>query len=64
MTTLHPVSISRLNPEDLTELGFDISQINQEDLGLIQDRMANAYAELCYWEHLEIVAEILDVPKL
>lgn len=50
-------SISRLSREDLEQLGFDTSDIDDKTMQRIADKLGDDYCEQLFWTSLEIIAE-------
>jgi hypothetical protein len=53
-------SVSRANLEGL---GFDISQITDEQMEKLARRMADDYLDNLFWTSLKIMAEYVGIPK-
>lgn len=49
--------ISRLSREDLEEKGFDTSNIDDDTMQRIADKLGEDYCEQLFWISLEIIAE-------
>ena len=64
MTHLQPISITSLSPEDLASLGYDLTNVTQDDLKAIRRRMSDVYVEDRFWDDLEIIADNLKIPKV
>ena len=60
----HGYPISYLHPDDLKELGFDASNVSENDMSEIAERLDEAYRELSYWISLKAVVEDLGIPKI
>lgn len=50
-------SISRLSREDLEQLGFDTSDVDDKTMQRIADKLGDDYCEQLFWISLEIIAE-------
>ena len=50
-------SISRLSREDLESIGFDASNVDDETMQSIADKLGEDYCEQLFWISLEIIAE-------
>jgi len=57
-------AITSLARDDLEELGFDASQVSDEDMGQLARKMADDYFEKLYWRSMKKRAESLGIPKL
>lgn len=56
--------ISRLSREDLEQIGFDASNIDDETMQRIADKLGEDYCEQLFWTSLEIIAEEgFDIPR-
>ena len=55
--------ITRLSRADLEELGFDISQVDDETMERLARKMDDDYVENHFWLALEILAEMIGIPK-
>lgn len=57
-------SISRLSREDLEQLGFDTSDVDDKTMQRIADKLGEDYCEQLFWISLEIIAEEgFNIPK-
>lgn len=56
-------AITSLARDDLEELGFDASQVSDEDMGQLARQMADDYFEQLYWRSMQKRAETLGIPK-
>ena len=50
-------SISRLSREDLEEKGFDTSDVDDDTMQRLADKLGEDYCEQLFWDSLEIIAE-------
>ena len=55
--------ITRLSRADLEELGFDTSQVDDGTMELLACKMDDDYVENYFWLALEILAEMIEIPK-
>ena len=62
MTNLKPVPVYTLYPDELENLGYDISQMSQDQFTLLAQRLERALDDGPILEMLEEVADIWDVP--
>jgi len=56
-------SISRLSREDLEQKGFDTSNVDDDTMQRLADKLGEDYCEQLFWESLEILAECMDIPR-
>ena len=55
--------ISELSREDLEEVGFDASNISDETMEKLANKLGDDYCEYLFWTSLKINAEYLEIPK-
>jgi hypothetical protein len=55
--------ISRLSREDLEQKGFDTSDVDDKTMQRLADKLGDDYCSQLFWESLEIIAEIMDIPR-
>ena len=55
--------ITSVSRDDLSALGFDVSDISDEIMQDIANDMAEDYCEQLFWSSLETVAEYYNIPK-
>ena len=55
--------ISELSREDLEEVGFDASNISDETMEKLANKLGDDYCEYLFWTSLKINAEGLGLPK-
>lgn len=55
--------ITSVAREDLEEIGFDTSGIDDDDMERLAGKMADAYLDNGFWIDLPIIAEYLEIPK-
>lgn len=48
---------------DLEEAGFDVTNVDDDDMKELASKMANAYCAMVFWMDLEILAEHLGIKK-
>ena len=56
--------ISHLHRDDIQRKGFDVSNITDETMSAIADRMNDIYLECDFWDDLDYACERLKIPKL
>lgn len=56
--------ITSVSRADLESKGFDTSQITDEQMERLASKMADDYCEQLFWEHLETIADIMELPRL
>ena len=57
-------SITAIQKEDLKEVGFDISNVTNEQMSRLAAEMAANYYRQLFWGNLETVAEDIGIPRL
>lgn len=55
--------IATVHRDDLEELGFDTSVVDDATMARLASKMGDAYVESSFWIDLEIIAEFLEIPK-
>jgi hypothetical protein len=55
--------ISSVHRDDLANEGFDVSNVTDDQMQTIADKMADAYSEQVFWIDLDIIADYAGVPK-
>lgn len=55
--------ISVLSRADLEALGFDVSNVDDDTMQRLADKLGNDYCEQLFWSSLEILAEYFEIPK-
>ena len=56
--------ISRLSREDLEEIGFDASDVDDKTMQRLADKLGEDYCSQLFWTSLEIIAEVsFNIPK-
>jgi len=55
--------ISRVGRDDLQHIGYDISEVDNDTMAELADRLGDDYCEQLFWGSLEIIADILNIPK-
>ena len=56
--------ITSIHRADLDSIGFDISNVDDDTMIELADKMKEAYLEQGFWIDLPILAEQLGIPKL
>lgn len=56
-------SITSVCRADLEEAGFDVTNVDDDDMKELASKMADAYCDMGFWEDLKILAEHLGVKK-
>ncbi len=64
MSNLQPVSITSLSPADLEEMGFDASKVTEVEFDSLVRRMSDNYVENYFWHDLEVIADMMNLPRL
>ena len=57
-------SITTIQREDLKEVGFDVSNVTDEQMASLAAEMAANYCRQLFWENLETVAEEIGIQRL
>ncbi|GAK37807.1 MULTISPECIES: hypothetical protein [Bacteroides] len=56
--------ITAISREDLTHRGFDVDDVDDEDMRELAQKMESDYCEQLFWQSMEIIAsEGLEIPK-
>lgn len=55
--------ITSVSREDLEEIGFDTSNVDDSTMEYLAKKMADDYLEQLYWISLRIIAEYLEIPQ-
>jgi len=55
--------ITSMHRDDLEGQGYDVSNIDDDTMAELADRMADAYTENTYWIDLDCIADDMDIPK-
>jgi len=55
--------ITSLSTGDLEGAGFDVSNVSQLQLDKLARKMENAYADGQFWQDLEILADLMEIPR-
>lgn len=56
--------ITRVHRDDLAAAGFDTTNVTDDMMEELAEKMANDYLNQLYWSSLEIIAEeCLGIPK-
>ncbi len=63
-TSLQPVHITSLSPEDVAEMGFDTRLITQDELDHLASKMSDNYVEHYFWHDLDCIADMMDLPRI
>ena len=56
--------ITSLSEEDLLDLGYDTSELTNDDMRDLASKLADDYCENLFWTSLDIFAEDWGIPKL
>jgi hypothetical protein len=57
--------ITSVTREDLADIGFDVTNITDEQMEQLAKRMCDDYLEQMFWLSMEIIAEdIMKFPKI
>lgn len=56
-------SITSVSREDLDAAGFDTSNVDDDTMERLADKMGDAYVSNGFWIDLPIIAEYLEIPK-
>ena len=54
--------ITSVHRDDLSDK-FDTSDVDDDTMRRLADKMADAYMESVFWTDLEILADALDIPR-
>lgn len=55
--------ITSVHRYDLEAMGFDIAAIDDATMLRLASKMADAYLDQAYWDHLAIIADELGIPN-
>lgn len=56
--------ISSLSREDLENIGFDTSNVSDDTMERLAEKLGDDYCEQLFWTSLEIIAEdYFNIPK-
>ena len=55
--------ISILSRADLEALGFDVSNVDDDTMQRLADKLGDDYCEQLFWSSLKILAEYFEIPK-
>ena len=55
--------ITSICRDDLKARGFDADKATDEQMQELARKMANDYCEQLYWDSMEIIAELMGIPK-
>ena len=55
--------ITSVAREDLESQGFDASNVTDEQMAEIADKMQDAYCDDAFWVELETIADDLEIPR-
>lgn len=57
--------ITSVSREDLEDVGFDTSNVTDEQMERLAQKMADDYLEQLFWSSMEIIAEdVIGIPKV
>jgi len=55
--------ITSVHRDDLENIGFDASHVDDSTMQHLASKMADDYCEQLFWDHLPIIAEIVGIPR-
>jgi hypothetical protein len=55
--------ITSVHRDDLEHRGFDTSNVDDATMEKLADKMSDAYLDGSFWEDLELIADILGIPR-
>ena len=55
--------ITSVAREDLETRGFDTSDVTDEHMAAIADKMQDAYCDDAFWVELDVIAEDMGIPR-
>ena len=55
--------ITSVHRDDLENIGYDASQVDDSTMQYLASKMADDYCEQLIWDHLLIFAEIVGIPQ-
>jgi hypothetical protein len=55
--------ITSVAREDLESQGFDASNVTDDQMAEIADKMQDAYCDDAFWVELEVIADDMDIPR-
>ena len=55
--------ISEISRKDLSDLGFDTSEVSDETMERLASKLGNDYCEQLFWTSLDIFAEDMGIPR-
>lgn len=56
--------MTSVHRNDVEDVGFDASKVDDEMMERLLEKMENVYLEYGYYQNLKIVCELLNFPKL
>lgn len=56
--------ITSVHRDDLIAIGFDGNAVDDATMERLANKMGDDYVAQLFWDHLEIIAEYLDIPPL
>jgi len=56
-------TITSVHRNDLEEIGYDTTNVDDATMRQLASKMADAYCEMCFWIDLEIIAASIGIPK-
>lgn len=55
--------ISLVSRADLEVIGYDTSEVSDEDMEYLARKLGDDYCEQLFWSSLPIIADHLEIPK-
>jgi hypothetical protein len=55
--------ITSVAREDLESQGFDASNVTDDQMAEIADKMQDAYCDDAFWVELDVIADDMDIPR-
>jgi len=55
--------ISALSREDLEQIGFDASDVDDKTMQYLANKLGDDYCNQLFWSSLEIIAETMKIPR-
>lgn len=56
--------LTSVHRDDLKERGYKTSQLSDDDMKDLVSNMADAYMETSFWQQLDEVSDMMNIPKL
>lgn len=57
-----PFEITSVAREDLEQLGFNTTKVNEATMRKLASKLADDYCEQLFWDSLQVIAEGMNIP--